>query len=320
MKRIAKLITLLIIFLLAFATGFGINIAIHKDDDGTPMIETNFTMHLSSSQHPALIEDETGNAEVDENIATVEEVEGNQIVDECKGTDECGKGRFINAPVDSFIHFKEFTLGKCWDVDEFYGGQCWDLAAMFWENYTKDGRVLSTCGTGAAKGAWTCKDLNAGDEFILIDNPKELQAGDWIIFSSGKYGHVGMALGSYNDGYITLLGQNQGGESCSGGGSATNIINISLKSFLGAFRPKSYIKPNPVIPTTGCTKWHVEEGDTMSGIMLECENTIIYGEPMNEYAKSWYSTVIRPGQSVYEGWSSPEGVGLYDEDDIEHRI
>jgi hypothetical protein len=54
-----------------------------------------------------------------------------------------------------------------------------------------------------------------------------------------------MALGSYNNGYVALLGQNQGGYACDGGGQATNIINISLKDFAGAFRPKTYEKPDP---------------------------------------------------------------------------
>ena len=128
-------------------------------------------------------------------------------------------------------------------------------------------------------------------------------------------------MGSYNNGYISLLGQNQGGSACEGGGSSTNIINISLKSFVGAFRPKTYIKPEPTpIPVSGCVLWHVERGDTMSKIMMECEGTIKYGEIMNEYAKTWYSLIYKPGQSVYDGWNSKSGVGLYAGDDIEHRL
>jgi hypothetical protein len=135
-----------------------------------------------------------------------------------------------------------------------------------------------------------------------------------------------MAMGTYNNGYIALLGENQGGTPCEGGGSAFNIINISLSSFKGAFRPKIYIKPDPSplpipeeIPISGCKDWWVEYGDTMSKIMLDCEGTIHYGEPMNQYARSWYSTIIKPDQSVYDGWNSPSGVGLYADDLIEHR-
>ena len=49
----------------------------------------------------------------------------------------------------------------------------------------------------------------------------------------------------------------------------------------------------------------------MSKIMLECENTVVYGEAMNAYAKTWYSLIYVPGQSVYDGWNSKTGVGLH---------
>jgi hypothetical protein len=58
----------------------------------------------------------------------------------------------------------------------------------------------------------------------------------------------------------------------------------------------------------------------MSKIMMDCEGTIQYGEVMNEYAKTWYSLIYKPNQSVYDGWNSPSGVGLYAGDDIEHRF
>ena len=61
-----------------------------------------------------------------------------------------------------------------------------------------------------------------------------------------------MALGKPNKGYVALLGENQGGTSCADGGSATNIINISLKTFKGAFRPKIYDLPK--VPDTGIVK------------------------------------------------------------------
>ena len=318
-----KYLIYFVILILAILSGAGIDIAIRPNDDGEIVIETSFSMQLASKQQPAIVENAEGEEIAEENIVTVEEVAGNQLVNECGEDEECGQGKYIYAPTETFTAFKDYTLGKCWDVDDHYGGQCWDLAALFWENYTEDGRVMSTCGTGAAKGAWNCKEYNAGNEFELIYDKENIQAGDWIIFGSGEYGHVGMALGSYNNGYVTLLGQNQGGAACAGGGSATNIINISLKSFIGAFRPKTYIKPDPKpqpIPISGCVLWHVERGDTMSKIMLECEGTVVYGEAMDNYAKSWYSLIYKPNQSVYDGWHSKTGVGLYAGDDIEHRL
>lgn len=316
-----KIIVVIITILISIFAGAGIDIAIRPTENGEFTIETSFSLHLSDIQKPALIETETGEEILDENIVTVEEVVGNQIAYECEEGEECGRGMYIYAPTETPTAFKDYTIGGCWDTDLYYSAQCWDLADLFFQNYA--GRNFSTCGTGAAKGAWNCKEENAGDDFVLIYNKEELQAGDWVVFSSGTYGHVGMAMGGYNNGYISLLGQNQGGAACEGGGAAANIINISLNSFVGAFRPKSYIKPEPTpapLPISNCIEWHVLQGDTMSKIMLECEGTVVYGEAMNAYAKTWYSLVMKPGQSVYEGWTSGSGVGLYANDDIEHRF
>lgn len=315
---IKKIIQIIIICLLGVGTGAGIDIAIRPTGTGEVTIETGFTLHISDEQIPAKIDTFEGEV-IDENIVTIEEVNSNQLAVECNENEECGKGEYIYAPTDTPYAFKDYTIGKCWNTDHHYGSQCWDIADLYWQNYA--GRNFSTCGTGSAKGSWNCKEYNAGNEFELIYDAKDLQVGDWVIFSSGQYGHVGMAMGSYNNGYISLLGQNQGGSPCEGGGSSTNIINISLKTFVGAFRPKAYIKPDPQpIPVSGCVEWHVERGDTMSGIMLSCEGTVVYGEAMDNYAKSWYSLVYKPNQSVYDGWHSPTGVGLYAGDDIEHRF
>lgn len=317
-----QIISIILVAILGIAAGCGVGLNISAGfSEGTLNISAGFSMELADEQIPGLIETVEGEEVLDQNIVTVEEVAGNQIAVECPEGEECGKGQYIYAPTNTPIAFKDYVYGGCWNTDGYYGAQCWDLADLFFQNYA--GRNFSTCGTGAAKGSWNCKEQNAGDEFDLIYDVTALQAGDWIIFSSGQYGHVGMAMGSYNNGYITLLGQNQGGSPCEGGGSSANIINISLKSFVGAFRPKSYIKPEPTptpLPISNCVQWHVAQGDTMSKIMLECEGTIVYGEPMNNYAKSWYSLVYQPGQSVYEGWQSPSGVGLYYGDDIEHRF
>ena len=288
----------------------------------TEIVLDDYKIELSVEPVDTVIQTEDGNIEVTQ-YPTVEAIDGGNI--NCENEPECGLGSYIYAPTETYTKFKDYTLGKCFNTDGYFGAQCWDLGDLFWQNYA--GRNLSTCGTGGAKGAWLCKEQNAGDNFELIYDKTELQAGDWIIFNGGQWGHVGMALGGYNNGYIALLGQNQGGSYCDGGGSSTNIINISLKDFAGAFRPKSYIKPEPEtkpdqepIPISNCVERHVLEGDTMSKIMLECENTVVYGEAMNDYAKTWYSLVYKPNQSVYDGWISPSGVGLYAGDDIEHRI
>lgn len=312
----------------ALLAGFGINVAISQNEAGNTVVEITASIELAETQVPAAIETAEGEVEIVA-LPTVEAVDSNNITSllECaEGEEDCGLGTYYWAPTDTPVAFRDYVIGGCWNTDGSYGAQCWDLGDLFWQNYA--GRRLSTCGTGAAKGTWEgdCKYKNAGDDFELITDPAKLQTGDWVVFNNGTWGHIGMAMGSYTNGYVSLLGQNQGGKNCEGGGSAANIINISLKNFAGAFRPKGYIipepepEPEPVIPITGCVEWHVARGDTMSGIMLSCEKTVVYGEAMDNYAKSWYSRIVKPGQSVYDGWTSPSGVGLYENDWIDHRI
>lgn len=319
--------------IIALLAGFGINVAISKTETGNTVIEVSASIELAETQVPATIETEEGEIEIVE-LPTVEAVDSANITNllNCgEDEEECGRGLYIYAPTETPQAFKDYTLGQCFNTDGAYNEQCWDFGDLFWQNYA--GRRLSTCGTGAAKGTWEgdCKYVNAGDEFELITDPSKLQAGDWVAFNNGTWGHIGMALGGASNGYISLLGQNQGGGLCEGStmGGRTNIINISLKNFAGAFRPKAYAKPEPTsepepepeqIPVTGCVEWGVKRGDTMSKIMLECENTVVYGEAMDAYAKTWYSRIVKPGQSVYDGWQSESGVGLYAGDIIDHDL
>ena len=320
-----KILGVILILIIGAATGIGVNVALNQNDGNieakTEIVDTNAEVIEAEGEVPAVVEKdilETDEGELKvENIKTVESVDSNLS---CPEGEECGQGRYVYAPTETAAAFYDYTIGKCWDVDGYYGSQCWDLGALFWMNYTKDGRTLSTCGTGAAKGAWDCKEQNAGDEFELITDPTRLQAGDFVIFNNGVYGHVGMALGGYNNGYVALLGTNQGGYACSGGGSAANVINISLRSFAGAFRPKTYIvpdpEPTPTPITDSCDRIEVKKGDTMGAIMLRCEGAIDWAQ-MNEYAKSWKSVKYAIYPTVYDGWVGEGGYGLFAGDTIE---
>lgn len=286
-----------------------------KYEDGKLILNTKSTIELSDTIVKSIIETADGNIEV--LLPTVESVNSNQQIDE--NTLDFGRGAYHD--ISSPVAYKDNVIDQCVDLDGKWGSQCVDLFADY--NYQYTARWLSTCGTGAAYGLWDCKEQNAGDDYTLIYDPLELKAGDWIVFKGGEFGHVGMAMGTYNEGYIALLGENQGGRACEGGGAAANIINISLKNFLGAFRPNIYItpdpEPEPIIPISGCKYWNVVKGDTMSRIMLECENTVVYGEPMNDYAKTWWSLIYNPNHTVYDGWNSPNGVGLFAGDELEHK-
>lgn len=321
-KIVKKIIPVLIALLVGIGGTVGVTtITTTKDEDGNTktVIQTNFQVELSETTIPAVIETADGEITV-ENVPTVENIDADNITG-CSEDEECGLGKYIYAPTTTAWDFRNYTFGHCWNTDDFAGAQCWDLGDLFWQNYTP--RRLSTCGTGAAKGIWNCKEYNAGDEFELIYDVTKVQLGDWLIFGNGTYGHVGMAMGGYNNGYVALLGQNQGGYACEGGGSSTNIINISTKSFLGAFRPKTYIKPEPQPEPTptpeSCDRIEVKAGDTLGEIMKRCEGKVSWGEAMNEYARSWKSVKLKLYPTVYDGWVSPNGVGLFAGDVIERK-
>lgn len=206
-----------------------------------PVIEAP-TVELSEEPAEVVIENADGTEEVVE-LPAVEQADANISI----GTEEIDGGRGEYFPAGTPEEFKNATLGRCIDQDGAWGSQCWDLSDALM--YNLSGHHLNTCGTGAAKGAWNCKEQNAGDDFVLVTDPNALQAGDILIFNGGIYGHTGMALGPSVNGYIALLGANQGGAYCDGGGASVNIVAYSMKDFTGAFRYKGWIKVEE--PKTG---------------------------------------------------------------------
>lgn len=306
-KSIIGFIAALVVGLLVGGT-VGVNIS--NTDEGVIIEATgNSVIELSDEQVPTVIETEDGEVEV-LNAPTVEMVDGNGLVDECPEGEECGKGAFRYVDVTSPTAIKDSILGTCVDVDGYFGSQCWDASAAVAENMT--GRRLSTCGTGAAKGMMDCWQSNAGEDYDVIWEATAVQPGDIAVFGGGAYGHTGIVLGYYNNGYVALLGTNQGGTGCAGGGSSANIINISLKNFIGAYRWKEYVvkeEPKPEVKRN-CSEWKVEKGDTLGAIMAYCEGETDWAN-MAGYAESWVSTQTKPGQTVYAGWISEGGVGLY---------
>lgn len=245
-------------FLCLALIGIGVTIKINSET-GEVIINP---VQYSEEQIPAFIEDDKGEVIEVEGIPTVEEVDGGLFEDKDTGLstaegeyEDLGWSETFN--VSSPEAFKNDTLNKCIVANNKWGAQCVSLARVFWWSYAD--RDVSTCGTGMAKGMMECSEQNAGDEFKVFwsEDYSQIQAGDWLVFTGGQYGHVGMALGSVNKGYVTLLGENQGGTACPEGGSATNIINISIKNLIGFYRPKAYIKPpkpTPVVPDTGIVK------------------------------------------------------------------
>lgn len=306
--------------------GGTIGLTISKNENGEIKIDANYSIELSDEQIPAVIEDDKGELVEDENIPTVESVDGGQFEDKDTGVsavegeyDDLGWSEWY--PTDTPDAFKNATLGRCIIANNKFGAQCVSLSRVFWWSYAD--RDVSTCGTGMAKGMMNCADQNAGDDFEVIWDRNQIQSGTWVVFGGGQYGHVGMALGPVVNGYVSLLGENQGGHSCGDnvGGSATNIININVKDFIGGYTPKSYIKPEPTPEpepvVVSCDVIDVKRGDTMGDIMKKCEGKVVWGKAMKEYAKTWKSIKYRLYPTVYDGWMSAGHYGLFAGDTIQ---
>ena len=262
----------------AIITGVAININVENG-------KINASIVYSQEDVPAVIEGDRGETyEIEtvdgEEIPTVEEVDGGMFKDKDTGVsalttdvyyEDLGWSEWY--PTDTPEAFKNATLGRCIYANNYWGAQCVSLSRVFWWSYAN--RDVSTCGTGMAKGMMDCWQENAGNDFETHWGIAGVQAGDWIIWGTGTYGHVAMALGPQSGSYVTVLGENQGGRPCEGGGAATNIINLNVNGVIGYYRPKAYIKPAPTpTPTPTPTPiptditYTVQTGDTLGQILL----------------------------------------------------
>lgn len=328
-KKVKIIISVLVCIIAGIALGVGILIA-NTQNNGEVEVQLDIDkiavkIQYSDEQVPALVETEQGEVEEQE-VPTIEEVDGGEIPTELEEMsdeerEKAGQGFAIDISTPWTV--VKALEGQCIYLGNPYGSQCVNTANLIAENQV--GYWFTTCGTGAARGMWDCADYNARGGYELITDPTLLRPGDIIVTWGGEYGHTGMVIGYYNNGYVPVFSTNQGGTPCEGGGSAANTINLSTATFSGAFRwhgwDHLFEKPEPeqVLPISNCKERYVENGDTLGKYMLECENTIVYGEAMDAYAKTWFSKVIKPGQSVYEGWHSASGVGLYYTDTVEHK-
>lgn len=244
-----------VLILLCLFGGFSIGINIKDKKVEVKMGET-LNIELTNP-FPALLTGENGE-EHEELLPTLLSVDNGEINSECPDGN-CGKGAFYpDIDVSSPLSFEQSTIGRCINTDDWAGSQCWDLIDLLLQYM--EGKRLSTGGTGKMKDSWLlARDINCDPALCeFVTNPSDIKDGDVIFFGTGYYGHGGVARGKYNNGYIALLGQNQGGSKCEGGGSATNIVNISLRDFLGGFRFKAWNnepEPEPTnVPDSGAIK------------------------------------------------------------------
>lgn len=242
----------------AALSALSINLAITQEG-----VKLETKIELSGEQVPGYIYNDMGEIEEIE-IPTVESIDGGRFEDINTGL-SISEGEYADLgwselyDTSTFEAFKNATLGTCIYANNRFGAQCVSLERVFWWSYAD--RDVSTCGTGMAKGMMDCAEQNAGDDFEIhwgSDGFGDV-AGDVGVWGTGIYGHTASAVGPIRNGYVAVLGENQGGKPCEFGGAATNIINLSINGLIGYYRPIRYIPepepaPTPITPDTGVVK------------------------------------------------------------------
>lgn len=233
-----------------------------------PKKDVKVQIEYNETSTPLTIKAKGDAGEYVEEIPTVEEIDGGgRFQDTISGDDTSlyyEKGSIEEVDTSSPVAFMNSTLNRCIIASNYFGAQCVSLARAFWWDYA--GFDVSTCGTGLAKGMMECSEENARDKFKVIWDKSEIQAGTWIVLDGKTTGHICMALSKPVGDYVSCLGENQGGIPCEYGvgGAGTNIINLSLKNFIGGYTPITYIpqepaptpgpEPTPSTPDTGIVK------------------------------------------------------------------
>lgn len=151
---------------------------------------------------------------------------------------------YVKVAHATYQQFRDATLGNGYNVDKAYGNQCWDFCALLWWQY---GLTLHTGPKGWASECWTVsRSLNAVPPFTQVTSISDIKRGDCVVFkgtSNYPTGHIAFADEDYKDGMtrMNFLGQNQG----QGSLNPSNIANISLANFIGAFRNSNWTTSKP---------------------------------------------------------------------------
>lgn len=133
------------------------------------------------------------------------------------------------------------TNGRIIDVDKSYGGQCWDLWAYFCDEWI--GKHWGNLPTKYVIDLWTYFDkFKLGEYFEKVYRWQDFQDGDWVIWQGPcqitQHSHIAMfRKDEAGTGGGIFLTQNPNGNP-----NYTHQMWISYNNYVGAIRPKCYIK------------------------------------------------------------------------------
>ena len=159
-------------------------------------------------------------------------------------------------------------------------GQCWGLWDKFTMDYVNAHFICQW--TGGAKDMWYhFKELHLDRYFEQITDRHKLQDGDWLVWDADTnplcwiskarndkgvaYGHIAMfrQYNPSNPEQNVILTQNPGGNP-----NYTYQMVCDFLGFVGALRPKCYIKQDKTLPTP------VERDTTKNQFKINCDDTV----------------------------------------------
>lgn len=148
--------------------------------------------------------------------------------------------------LDTYKTYEEwlarYPVGSSVDVDGSWGNQCWDYMSAFWR--AQCNRNLLTGPLGYAYEIWTVSaEVNAGDDFDLVFNWRDIRPGDWVIWGSVGFGHDAMAMGCGLSGGNILFRDQNGPQGQIIGDNSYGPTLAEGSRFLGAFRFKRWKTP-----------------------------------------------------------------------------
>ena len=200
------------------------------------------------------------------------------------------------------------------DTDNGLGWQCSKYTAYLATGRREYSTVHTDYGpvNGKDIASWLVRNYG----FKYIDQPVQGAIGSGGF--NTQYGHTAMFL--YSTGSNTAMVNDANYVPLT---VSTHNMNIAGWVWVvpGDYEPTPTPTPEPTPdePVSTCSKWNVKKGDTLGKIMQACEGEVRWGQAMQDNATTWYSTNAKPGQSVYNGWHTGTGIGLYAGDIIEKR-